>query len=199
MNDLSYADPWDRVADGYETSARPVFAEFADAALNLANVQLGQNVADIACGPGTLTSLLAERGARVCAIDFSSRMLRILETNVARDDLDGVSIHHGDGQTLPFADDQFDATFSLFGLIFFPDREKGYTEMFRTLRAGVTAELGKTLAEPLVRRDGANDDAFGSIATAPNIRPQFVGEPRRSFGGNAGGRICGRHRPSGRA
>ncbi len=139
MTDLSNVDPWDRVADGYETSARPVFAEFADAAMHIANVQPGQSVADIACGPGTLTSLLAERGARVCAIDFSPRMLRILETNLARDDTDGVSIHHGDGQALPFAEDQFDAAFSLFGLMFFPDRPKGYAEMFRTLRKGGTA------------------------------------------------------------
>jgi SAM-dependent methyltransferase len=83
--------------------------------------------------------LLAERGARVCAIDFSSRMLQILEANVDRENLDDVSIHYGDGQALPFADDQFDAAFSLFGLMFFPDRDKGYAEMFRTLRGGGTA------------------------------------------------------------
>ncbi len=138
MNDLSSADSWDRVADGYETSARPVFAEFADAALHVANVQPGQNVADIACGPGTLTSLLAEHGARVSALDFSPRMLRILERNISRDHLEGVSLHHGDGQALPFEDDQFDAAFSLFGLMFFPDRTKGYAELLRTLRPGGT-------------------------------------------------------------
>jgi SAM-dependent methyltransferase len=191
MNDLSYADPWDRVADGYETSARPVFAEFADAALNLANVQLGQNVADIACGPGTLTSLLAERGARVCAIDFSSRMLRILETNVARDDLDGVSIHHGDGQALPFADDQFDATFSLFGLIFFPDREKGYTEMFRTLRAGGTAYVSSwaklslsplfdVMAQTMTRLDSSRRPPTYDIGSLEN--PDVLSAEMRAAG-----------------
>ncbi|WP_299627772.1 class I SAM-dependent methyltransferase [uncultured Tateyamaria sp.] len=136
---MSNADPWDRVADGYEASAKPVFSEFAAATLDLVDIRPDQNVADIACGPGTFTTLPVERGAGVSAIDFSARMLRILERNVALGNLDGVSIHQGDGQDLPFEDNQFDAAFSLFGLMFFPDREKGYSEMFRTLRDGGTA------------------------------------------------------------
>lgn len=139
MNTLSEAAPWDHVAEGYDASAKPVFAEFAAAAMNLVDIRADQRVADIACGPGTLTGLLVDTGASVAAIDFSARMLRILGTHVARDNLDGVSIHQGDGQALPFQDDQFDAAFSLFGLMFFPSREKGYADMFRTLRDGGTA------------------------------------------------------------
>jgi ubiquinone/menaquinone biosynthesis C-methylase UbiE len=139
MNDLSNVSPWDCVADGYEASAKPIFSEFAAAAMDLVGIRPGQSVADIACGPGTLTILLSQRGADVSAIDFSTRMLHILERNMALANLDGVSVQHGDGQALPFRDGQFDATFSLFGLMFFPDREKGYSEMFRTLRDGGTA------------------------------------------------------------
>lgn len=191
MNDLSGANPWDRVADGYETSARPVFAQFADAAMTLVNVRPGQNVADIACGPGTLTSLLAEGGVRVCAIDFSSRMLRILETNLARNDMDGVSIHHGDGQALPFADDQFDAAFSLFGLMFFPDRPKGYAEMFRTLRAGGTAcvsswaqlslsPLFDVMAQSMTRMDPSRQPPTYDIGSLEN--PDVLSTEMREAG-----------------
>jgi ubiquinone/menaquinone biosynthesis C-methylase UbiE len=41
-----------------------------------------------------------------------------------------------DGQALPFGDASFDAAFSMFGLIFFPDRGKGFRELFRVLRPG---------------------------------------------------------------
>lgn len=139
MNNPRIADPWDQVAEGYDAFAKPVFSEFAASAMSLITIKPGQRVADIACGPGTLTGLLADSGASVAAIDFSVRMLGILHTHVARENLDGVSIHQGDGQALPFQDDQFDAAFSLFGLMFFPSREKGYAEMFRTLREGGTA------------------------------------------------------------
>ncbi|MEO0931963.1 MAG: methyltransferase domain-containing protein, partial [Pseudomonadota bacterium] len=136
MNDLSKAAPWDCVANGYEASAKRVFTQFATAAMDLVDIEPGQNVADIACGPGTLTTLLAARQTHVSALDFSMGMLRILETNIANSNLGGVSIHHGDGQALPFEDSQFDAAFSLFGLMFFPDRAAGYSEMYRTLRKG---------------------------------------------------------------
>ncbi|MEL6838225.1 MAG: methyltransferase domain-containing protein [Pseudomonadota bacterium] len=139
MNDLSKAAPWDCVANGYEASAKRVFTQFATAAMDLVDIEPGQNVADIACGPGTLTTLLAARQTHVSALDFSMGMLRILETNIANSNLGGVSIHHGDGQALPFEDSQFDAAFSLFGLMFFPDRAAGYSEMYRTLRNGGTA------------------------------------------------------------
>jgi SAM-dependent methyltransferase len=123
--------------------------------------------------------LLAERGVRVCAIDFSPRMLRILETNVRRESLHGVSVHHGDGQALPFADDQFDAAFSLFGLMFFTDRPKGYTEMFRTLRSGGTAcvsswaqlslsPLFEVMAQSMTRLDPARQPPTYDIGSLEN-------------------------------
>lgn len=43
---------------------------------------------------------------------------------------------HGDGQDLPYEDATFDNAFSMFGLMFFPDRTKGYAEVFRTLKPG---------------------------------------------------------------
>ena len=42
----------------------------------------------------------------------------------------------GDGQALPYHDGTFDAAFSLFGVIFFPDRARGLAELRRVLVPG---------------------------------------------------------------
>ncbi len=45
-------------------------------------------------------------------------------------------------QTQPYADETFDTAVSLFGLMFFPDRQRGFAEIHRTLKPGCsTAEL----------------------------------------------------------
>jgi SAM-dependent methyltransferase len=44
-----------------------------------------------------------------------------------------------DGQALPFADASFDVAFSMFGLMFFPDRKRGFAELYRTLKPGGVA------------------------------------------------------------
>jgi len=46
----------------------------------------------------------------------------------------GVTAQVADGQALPFADGEFEAAFSMFGLMFFPDRAKGFAELRRTSR-----------------------------------------------------------------
>jgi SAM-dependent methyltransferase len=48
-------------------------------------------------------------------------------------------VRTGDGQALPWRDDEFHAAFSMFGLMFFPDRGKGFRELFRVLESGGSA------------------------------------------------------------
>ena len=45
----------------------------------------------------------------------------------------------GDGQALPYADATFGAAFSMFGLMFFPDRAAGFRELRRVLVPGARA------------------------------------------------------------
>jgi len=99
-------------------------------------VQAGMRVLDVACGPGTLTLLAAKRGARVDAIDFAPRMIDELRR---RAPADLVTSRVGDGQELPFDDASYDAAFSMFGLMFFPDRARGFGELRRCLKDGGAA------------------------------------------------------------
>jgi SAM-dependent methyltransferase len=134
---LSTPVAWDLVAPGYAADIVPAFTPFAHDALRLARAVAGAHVVDVAAGPGTLTFAAARAGLRVSAIDFAPRMIDELRLRVeAENDVSGIECAVGDGAALPFADGTFDAAFSMFGLMFFPDRAKGFGELFRVLRQG---------------------------------------------------------------
>lgn len=133
---LGTPDPWDAVADGYDVLVRPALATFSAEALALADPQPGARILDVAAGPGTLAELAAPRVREVVAIDFSEEMLR--RCRARTEGLGNVVVRHGDGQALGL-DAEFDAAFSMFGLIFFPDRAAGFASLHRALVPGGTA------------------------------------------------------------
>ncbi|MGB3471488.1 MAG: methyltransferase domain-containing protein [Erythrobacter sp.] len=158
MNTLSSAPPWDMVAYGYATSAMDFFQQFSAAALNIVPVQSGDCIADIACGPGTLALQAAQTGAQISAVDFSVNMLAQLEQAVADLEIENLEVIHGDGQRLLFEDDTFDAAFSMFALMFYPDRKAGFRELFRIVRPGGAATVA----------------TFSSIEKSPLLRQIFA-------------------------
>ena len=101
-------------------------------------LEAADEVAEIGCGLGRLTRVLAERTARVWAFDVSSEMLRRAREELA--DLDNVEWVHGDGETLqPLADGAASACFSFVVFQHLPDPALtlGYVrEMGRVLRPG---------------------------------------------------------------
>ncbi|MEM8797439.1 MAG: methyltransferase domain-containing protein, partial [Pseudomonadota bacterium] len=85
--------PWDIVADGYATGAMDFFRAYSEAALDFVPVEPGHHIADIACGPGTLSLIAARKGVSVSALDFSTNMLRHLESRITADGLNTISTH----------------------------------------------------------------------------------------------------------
>ena len=67
---------------------------------------------------------LAQHAGQVHGIDFSEAMLAIFRNKIEQAGHRNIALHCGDAQTLPYADATFDAAFSLFGLMFFPDRQQ---------------------------------------------------------------------------
>ena len=128
------AEGWDPVVDTYEKGFQPFTAQFVEEALRLADLKPGQEVLDVAAGAGALTLAAAKAGANVTAIDFSPKMVDRLHARLRDKNLTNASAFVMDGQALDFPDESFDAAFSVFGVIFFPDRDKGFTEMHRVLR-----------------------------------------------------------------
>jgi SAM-dependent methyltransferase len=135
---LASPEPWDLVSDDYTLELLPMFELFSKDALALVPTHAGAKVLDVAAGPGTLTLLAAEAGRSVSALDFSEQMVRNLRRRLNGAQL-GANVRHGDGQALPWDDGEFDAAFSMFGLMFFPDRGRGLRELLRVLKPGGAA------------------------------------------------------------
>lgn len=168
---LSTAEPWSLVAADYDELVLPLFTAFSRQAMEGMGLRAPRRVLDVACGPGTTTAVLAERGHEVDAIDFSRAMVERLEAKLGP----GGSLHAGtvrahvmDGQELRFAEASFDAAFSMFGLMFFPDRARGFAELYRVLRPGgqVCVSSWLPLAEVPTMRWAFG--AFNSILPPPN-------------------------------
>ncbi|HEU5058402.1 MAG TPA: class I SAM-dependent methyltransferase [Kofleriaceae bacterium] len=130
---------WNLVAPAYAAEVVPLFETYARRALELAAPPAAGRVVDVACGPGTLSLLAARAGHPVDALDFSPEMIAALERRLAGETGAPVGLHLADGQSLPFPDGRFAAGFSMFGLMFFPDRARGFAEMRRVLAPGARA------------------------------------------------------------
>ena len=135
-NLLSNKAPWDLVAPGYADITMKMFRTYALRAIDLARLTSRDKIIDIACGPGTIALEAARLVASVHALDFSQAMLDILDSTIRNQAIDNIETQCGDGQDLPYENAQFDAAFSLFGLMFFPDRVKAYKEIYRVLKPG---------------------------------------------------------------
>jgi SAM-dependent methyltransferase len=142
---LASPQPWDLVAAAYEAEIVPMFEHFARVAMRLAGLPAiprhasNLRIVDVACGPGTLAVLAAHAGYHVDAIDFSPAMIERLAARIAAEGTHTVTPRIGDGQALPYPDGGHAAAFSLFGLIFFPDRARGFAELRRVLVPGARA------------------------------------------------------------
>jgi SAM-dependent methyltransferase len=131
---LAAPEPWNLVASGYVSENMKAFEAFATEALRL--VPARGEVIDVAAGPGSLSLLAARTAHRVTAVDFAPAMLAELKARASAAGITNVDAQLGDGQQLSFADEAFDAAYSMFGLIFFPDRAAGLRELARVLRPG---------------------------------------------------------------
>ena len=167
-NPLSNSEPWDLVAAGYAAEATGIMVPFSKLALEMAEVGPTTRVLDVATGPGTLALLAAKRAKSVEAIDFAESMIAELRRAVADQALENVQAGIGDGQALPFADDSFDAAFSMFGLMFFPDRPKGFSELFRVLAPGGVAVVSSWAP---IDESTLMTLMFGAIRAADPSRP----------------------------
>jgi SAM-dependent methyltransferase len=116
-----------------------MFDPWAELLLDQLQLQNGQTVLDVACGPGTVTRRAALRvgpEGRVVGCDFSPAMLDLARSKVLTGATAPIDYLECPADSLRVADDAFDVITCQQGLQFFPDQPAALAEMRRALRPG---------------------------------------------------------------
>lgn len=95
-------------------------------------------VADIGTGTGILAIELARLGARVIAIDHSSRMLDAARSKTAAEPDLQIEFRHGEASRLPLDEGEVDAAFAHMVLQYLPSPSDAIAEMARVVKSGGT-------------------------------------------------------------
>jgi ubiquinone/menaquinone biosynthesis C-methylase UbiE len=118
-------------ADDYDVFTEGAKARIIDAFVRMTGLAPGARVADIGCGSGAFTGLLAARGYQASGLDISPKLIAL-----ARGKFPAIEFHEGDAENLPYADASLDGVL-LSGLVHhFPDPRRLVGEAYRVLRPG---------------------------------------------------------------
>jgi SAM-dependent methyltransferase len=122
-------------AEDYERFMGRYTVPLARALADKVPVRRGMRVLDVGCGPGGLTSELADRvGAKsVAAIDPAEQFVA-----ACRQRNRGADVRQGFAEELPWQTDTFDAALSCLVIAFMEDADAGMGEMKRVTRPGGT-------------------------------------------------------------
>jgi ubiquinone/menaquinone biosynthesis C-methylase UbiE len=115
------------------------FEPWARLLLDKLDPESGQGVLDVACGPGTVTRLAAQRvgpKGSVTGCDLSPAMLELARSKSSIDDSAQIEYLECPADALGVPDEAFDLVTCQQGLQFFPDRIAALAEMRRVLRPG---------------------------------------------------------------
>lgn len=130
---------WDKAAAAYEQYWQEQLAPAQDRLVELAAVQPGERVLDVACGTGLVTFRAAELtgpSGSVMATDISEAMVARLVEEAAGRTLANVTAERMDAESLDLPDASFDAALCALGLMYVPDPVAALREMLRVLRPG---------------------------------------------------------------
>jgi demethylmenaquinone methyltransferase/2-methoxy-6-polyprenyl-1,4-benzoquinol methylase len=117
----------------------------------MAAPQPGQRVLDLASGTGDIAFAAAARGASVCALDITHRMLRLAAAK--KDPAQAVVFVTADMMALPFPAASFDLVTTGYGIRNVPRIETAIAEIHRVLKPGgllLSLDFNRP-ANPLVR------------------------------------------------
>jgi len=122
----------------YDRGLGPVlFHDFGDQMAVRAAAHAPSDVLELAGGTGIVSRRLRDRlpaAARLTVTDLAAPMLDVARSKFAAEE--AVTFQTADACALPFADGAFDLAVCQFGVMFFPDKAKGFAEAFRVLRPG---------------------------------------------------------------
>ena len=133
-SDKVFAGSIPRVYEAYLVPL--IFEPYAANLVSRVDPRSPGRVLEIAAGTGVVTRNLASvlsESVTIVATDLNQSMLdQASATGTTRP----VEWRQADAMQLPFADGTFDAVVCQFGVMFFPDRSRAFSEARRVLRAG---------------------------------------------------------------
>ena len=133
---------WESAAPGWarwEETFSEGLIEVTDALLDMAGIEPGMRVIDLACGAGSQSLRAAYRvgpSGCVVAADISGAMLEYLRENVWRAGLNNIRVLECAAEDLDGADAPYDAGISRLGLMLFLSPSRALIEVQHVLRPG---------------------------------------------------------------
>lgn len=129
---------WDRASRAYDRGWRRQLAPAHARVLEMAELEPGDHVLEVACGTGLVTVGAAEAvgpEGRVEAVDLSEEMVVATEERVALRGLsEVVDTRRMNAERLELEDRTFDAVLCSLGLMYVPEPSAALREMHRVLR-----------------------------------------------------------------
>ena len=142
---------WDRAAVYYEDFWQQQLKPAQDKLLELAKVQPGEKLIDIACGTGLVSFPAVEKlgpNGFVLATDISDAMVNICTETAKERNLTNIQFKRMDAEQLDVPDEEYDVALCALGLMYVPDPIKALKEMHRVLKPG-----GRAVAAVWGQRD----------------------------------------------
>jgi 2-polyprenyl-3-methyl-5-hydroxy-6-metoxy-1,4-benzoquinol methylase len=135
----------------------------------------GAKVLDVACGTGNLAIIAAQHGCEVSGMDIAANLL---EQARERAEVDGLSIkfEEADADSLPYDNDSFDLTVSMFGVMFTPQPSLAASELWRVTKPDGQIALANWTPEGFIGK------MFGVFKA--HLPPPPVGVPSPMEWGN---------------
>ena len=166
-------------ADDYNVFAPAASQRLVDEFVRLSGLPAGARVADLGCGSGTFTTLLASAGYDCIGLDISAKLIA-----VGRKKYPGIGFVAGDIERLPLPDASVDGVL-LSGVVHhFPDPSRCAAEVFRVLRPdGRFVAFDPNRRNPFMwlYRDRASP-FYSPLGVTANERPVLAGEVADVFG-----------------
>jgi SAM-dependent methyltransferase len=160
------------IAELYERYLVPlIFTDYAEETARRVADLRPESVLEVAAGTGVVTRALARAtDAAITATDLNQPMIdHAASLGTARD----VTWRQADAMALPFADGSFDVVVCQFGVMFFPDRARGYAEARRVLRPGGT--LLAAVWDRLSANELGEETELAVARLWPDDPPGFLG------------------------
>lgn len=139
---------WNSGGGDYDAISRGIADAIEHCVLRL-HPRPGERVLDLSTGTGWTSRVVARKGAIVTGVDIADALLEAARAKAQAETLP-VDYHVGDAEGLPFADGQFDAVVSTFGVMFASRPEAAAAELARVCRKGGRIALTTWLSDSTV-------------------------------------------------